>query len=55
MIQGGQRGPRGRAAQVAWFSESGFGTGSPGVWNVLQTVDSEHLGICLDPSQAFYD
>ena len=36
-------------------SESGFGTGSPGIWNVLQTVDSEHLGIFLDPSQAFYD
>ena len=32
-----------------------FRTVSPGIWNVLQTVDSVHLGICLDPSQALDD
>ena len=50
------RGVKGaRTAAQLRDSESGFGTGSPGIWNVLQTVDSEHLGICLDPSRAFHD
>ena len=51
----GFKGIRAPAQHKLCDSESGLGTGSPGTWNVLQTVDSEHLGICLDPSQAFYD